>query len=359
MNLNGCKLKDEMTPHERMGSIMQGKDIDRIPCVPMIGATAAQYINVHVNEMLKSSKLTAEAQIKAYELFRHDSVSVCVGSYPMAVAFGGTVSDPLDDNPAMLANPIKTEKDLEGLDLSALDQTEGIRVPLEAGKILLDKVGKEVGVGLIVGGPFSVAASLRGTSNLLKDIIKDRQFAHKLIDFALQCVIRTAVPFLKEGISPVIVDPVASGSILDEKKAAEFAFPYTGKLIQEFQKYTPAVVLHICGNTTKLLNHMADTRAACLSLDNIVDLEYAKQTVGDRVMLNGNVDPVNVMYLGTEEMIHNAVKECLRKAWDNPRGYILATGCDLPVKTAPEKVAMFMDAARMYGKWPLNPENFS
>lgn len=358
MSFNGCKLKDRMTPNERMASLMQGKEIDRIPCVPMIGSTAAQYIGVYVREMIKSPELAAEAQIKAYQMFGHDSVGVTVGAYPMAVAFGGTTSDPLDENPAMVTNPIKTEEDLTGLDLPSLAQTESIRIPLETGKILLDKIGKEVGVGLVIGGPFTVAACLRGTSSLLRDTIRNPQFAHKTIDFAAQCVVQTAIPFLQEGIGPCIVDPVASGSILDPKKAAEFAFPYLSKVVQEFQKYTPGVILHICGDTTKLLGLMADTGAFCLSLDNAVDLEYAKQTVGDRVMLNGNVDPVNAMYLGTEETIHTAVKNCLRKAWDNPRGYILATGCDLPIKTPPENVAMLMDAVRLYGKWPLDPKNF-
>ncbi|ATW27797.1 uroporphyrinogen decarboxylase family protein [Candidatus Formimonas warabiya] len=354
-----CALKDEMTPHERMGSLMQGKPIDRIPCVPMIGAVAAKLIGVHVNEMLQSPRLTADAQIRSYELFHHDSVSVCIGSHAIATAFGGRMTDPVDDNPAMKVNPIQTEQDLDRLDLADLDKCPAIQVPLEAAKILVDRLGGEVGTGLIVGGPFSVASSLRGTNFLLREIIRNPEFAHRLIEFSLQCSIRAALPFLREGVSPLIVDPVASGSILDRKKAAEFAFAYTRRLIKEFQKYAPAVVLHICGNTRKLLDQMADSGAACLSLDNVVDLEQAKKQVGDRVMLNGNVDPVNVMFLGNKDLIHQAVKTCLAKAWDNPRGYILATGCDLPIKTPVENIAEFVDAARIYGKWPLDPKNFS
>ncbi|WP_161820830.1 uroporphyrinogen decarboxylase family protein [Sporotomaculum syntrophicum] len=68
MNYTGCKLKDQMTPNERMGALMQGKDIDRIPCVPMIGNTAAQYIGLSVSEMLKSPQLIAEAQMRQMAL---------------------------------------------------------------------------------------------------------------------------------------------------------------------------------------------------------------------------------------------------------------------------------------------------
>ena len=46
----------------------------------------------------------------------------------------------------------------------------------------------------------------------------------------------------------------------------------------------------------------------------------------------------------------------MRKAFDNPRGFILSTGCDLPIDTPKENVLALMEAARTYGKWPINPE---
>ena len=49
---------------------------------------------------------------------------------------------------------------------------------------------------------------------------------------------------------------------------------------------------------------------------------------------------------------------CLQKAWDSPNGYILASGCDLSGQVKLENIEAFMNAARKYGKWPLDPKNF-
>ena len=54
-----------------------------------------------------------------------------------------------------------------------------------------------------------------------------------------------------------------------------------------------------------------------------------------------------------------AVKTCLSKAWDSPCGYVLASGCDLSGDVKLENIEAFMDAAREYGKMPLDPKNFS
>ena len=47
-----------------------------------------------------------------------------------------------------------------------------------------------------------------------------------------------------------------------------------------------------------------------------------------------------------------------RQAWDSPNGYILASGCDLFGQVKLENIEAFMNAARKYGKWPLDPKNF-
>ena len=86
--------------------------------------------------------------------------------------------------------------------------------------------------------------------------------------------------------------------------------------------------------------------------------EYTKNQIGDKVPILGNVDPVDVMNLGSPEDVKNAVKDCLKKGYDSEKGYILASGCDLSGDIPLENVDAFMEAAREYGKWPLDPKNF-
>lgn len=50
-----------------------------------------------------------------------------------------------------------------------------------------------------------------------------------------------------------------------------------------------------------------------LSIDTAVDLAYAKKVAGDKVPIVGNVDPNEVMMLGTVEDVYRNMKENLAK----------------------------------------------
>jgi uroporphyrinogen decarboxylase len=90
----------------------------------------------------------------------------------------------------------------------------------------------------------------------------------------------------------------------------------------------------------------------------MVDIGEAKVRVGDKVALLGNVRPTTVMYLGTPDDVRDNAKECLAKAWDSPKGYILGLGCGLPIDTPPANLHALVQAAREYGRWPLDPARF-
>jgi len=99
---------------------------------------------------------------------------------------------------------------------------------------------------------------------------------------------------------------------------------------------------------------MAETGATTISLDEIVNLEEVKKAVGDRVAIAGNVS-IETMLLGNSFQVEKEVRECLRKAYDNPCGFIVAPGCALPLHTPRENVHSFAAAVRRYARYPIDP----
>jgi uroporphyrinogen-III decarboxylase len=77
---------------------------------------------------------------------------------------------------------------------------------------------------------------------------------------------------------------------------------------------TRGVILHICGDTSDRLDLMADSGAVAISLDNVVDLAFAKKQVGNRVLISGNVSPVTTMLMGTPEDVMREARNNLRQA---------------------------------------------
>jgi uroporphyrinogen decarboxylase len=64
------------------------------------------------------------------------------------------------------------------------------------------------------------------------------------------------------------------------------------------------------------------------------------------------------MYLGTPDDVRANTLECLAKGWDTPKGYILGLGCGLPIDTPSENIHALVNAAREYGRWPIEPGRF-
>jgi uroporphyrinogen decarboxylase len=347
--------KDKMTPKERMAAFKAGQPYDRIPTALNVGEHAAKLIGVKVSEFHKSAKINAQAQIAALKEYGQDSVAVGLGLTGIAEAAGSKVALPDYSSPYVGEFAIKDPADLEKLDIPDPARFYKFTVIREAIEILKEEVGDSVSIGCGLAGPLTTANNLRGAENLMKDIYNRPEFVHQLLDFS----VRSSVPFVQElakmDVTISVADPVSSGSLIGPKVFQEFAFPYLKRLIEEISRVSKPPSLHICGNTNKILAGMADTGAGTLSLDSLVDLEFAKNKVGDRVIISGNVRPAETMFLGTPVTVEENIKECISKAYDSPKGYILGLGCGMPFRTPPANIHAFFDAARKYGQYPYNP----
>lgn len=270
------------------------------------------------------------------------------------------MTDPEDSVPAIQEYALKDLKNVDELDASKLllANDPKFQLHIEATEILVEKMGHEVPTGVLISGPFTAAASIYRTENLLRATRKDKENLHKLIHFCNENLKLIYREFIKKGAMILMCDPIASGTILHKKQYREFVLPYTIDLVKDIHDAGGMVCYHICGDTTEIVEDMVESGCDMLSIDNRVDLNHAKNKVGDKLPLLGNVDPVEVMYLGTPADVDAAVKECLKKGFDSPNGYILATGCDLAGNLPLENIDQFMASARKYGKWPLDPANF-
>ena len=206
-----------------------------------------------------------------------------------------------------------------------------------------------VPIEMSIGGPFTIASNLRGVERLLRDCRKCPENIHRLMrlitDSEKSCI-ELAADF---GFGIAMADPVANPSLIGPKMYENFVYPYTKELTDfTLEKTGKKVSLHMCGKTDSIWKYFKEYELNEVSLDNIVDLEKAAKELGEFVPIAGNVDPVEVIMNGTEEDIVRAVHSCISAGMKAKKGYVLATGCDVPEKTAPEQIDIFMKAARTY-----------
>ncbi|WP_245867762.1 Uroporphyrinogen decarboxylase [Sporomusa silvacetica DSM 10669] len=356
--MSTTKFKNEMTPKERIAALQEGKPYDRVPCNPSLSAHAARVTGITVAEYHLSAEKMAEAQIAAYKTYGHDFVGVSA-ILGIVHAMGGHVEYPQQSSPYIAGQLVKKYSDLHHLQPLNAEKNEHLLLIFRAAEILLDELGNEVPVSIGVRAPFSTAATLRGVELFMRDLYSQPELVHRLLQFALDNTIAVIKKALNLGVAVSISDPVASGSLISATHYREYAFPYAKKLIDAIKAAGgSSPTLHICGNTKKIWQAMADTGAGALSIEDKIDLSEVKRAVGDRVIIAGNIRPSEAMYQGKPEDVVADVKQGLRQAFDNPKGYIVQLGCGLPIDTPPENIHALVGAVRKYGQYPLNPELF-
>jgi uroporphyrinogen decarboxylase len=349
---------ETMTSKERTVAALSGKPYDRIPVNLLISDHAARVIGVSVGEYNNSAQLLAKGQIAAWRKYGSDLVNTGPGLSGIPEAIGSKVAFP-DSTPYIAEFVVKEEADLDRLKIPDPEKDGRLPLFLEAGAIVVREVGDQVPVSMTTSGPFTTAANIRGTDIFLRDLHKNPEFAHRLLRFATESIVRFAERAIQVGVRPGLADPTSSGTLISPRQFREFALPYLKETVQRIAAFAGGPPsLHICGNTSKIWEDMVDTGVGVLSLDDMVDIGEAKARVGDKVALLGNVRPTAVMFLGTPDDVRDNAKECLAKAWDSPKGYILGLGCGLPIDTPPENLHALVQAARDYGRWPLDPARF-
>jgi uroporphyrinogen decarboxylase len=345
-----------MTPKQRMTAFRNGQDVDRIPIMPFMGTISSRIAGLNLREMRSGPKTEAESQLAGYRRLGHDCLISDYGLHGIGIAMGSRVNDPEHGVIAIQEYALDDLNKVDQLDQEKVRRRHDSKLARHyaAAEIMLAEAGDECGLNVNLTGPFTAAASIYPTEKLLRALVRDPENVRRLLRFCTDCLKIVCREYLDLGVGFTICDPIASGTMMKKENYQDFVYPYTRELVDDLHGLGASVGYHICGNTAKIVEPMVDTGVDMLSLDNAVDMGMAKEKVGDRICLVGNVDPTGVMMLGDGEAVEEAVKTCFQKTFDSPCGFVLATGCDVPYDAPLENLDYFMAAGRKYGRWPLD-----
>ncbi|MCK5902334.1 MAG: uroporphyrinogen decarboxylase [Cocleimonas sp.] len=140
------------------------------------------------------------------------------------------------------------------------------------------------------------------------------------------------------------------GGLLTPKTYQEFSLQYMQRIIDGLQREAEGrevpVTLFTKGGA-QWLELMADTGCTALGLDWTINIADAKKRVGDRVALQGNMDPC-VLY-GSEETIRKQVKEIITDFGDGS-AHVFNLGHGIHQHINPDRVNVLVDAVHEFGK---------
>jgi uroporphyrinogen decarboxylase len=138
-------------------------------------------------------------------------------------------------------------------------------------------------------------------------------------------------------------------SFLSKKHFEEFSLPYLQRIYREFA-YAETKLFHCDGNTTHLLDCIADIGMDIFNFDANMDIVLVKQKVGDRVCLLGNLSALHTLREGTTQEVDDACRHIVETAKPGG-GLILSTGSGTGMGTPAENIEAMIAAGARYGRY--------
>ncbi len=332
-----------MNGRQRVLTFLQGKPVDRLPLMPVVMMFCADQIGVKYGQYVKDYRVLAEAQMRTAEKFSLDAVSIMSDPAREAFDCGARVAF-YDDQPAAIV-----ESDALLMDKSRLASLP-IPDPLGGGRmhsavLALEKMKAQVGEEkLLMGwveGPCAEAANLRGINTLMLDFYDDPAFVRDLFEFVVEMELRYARVQIEAGADLIGVGDAAA-SLVGPKFYDELVWPYEKKLVDGLHALGTLVRLHICGNTSRILDRMGRLGCEIVDLDYLSSLAEARRAMGTDQVLLGNLNPVADLRDCPASAVREGLAECHRQAGGR---YIVGAGCEVVRDTPLENVQAMVDFA--------------
>jgi|Deesub1362A_J573_1020465.scaffolds.fasta_scaffold00050_24 [methyl-Co(III) methanol-specific corrinoid protein]:coenzyme M methyltransferase len=323
---------------ERFEQAIELKEVDRVPLVSplqtgivdLMEMTGSYWPDAH-----KDPNKMANLSIAAYKIGGLESVRVPYENCVEVEALGCVLGNwKVDEQPRVEKHVISSSTEMDKLRMPDPKKDGRMPVVIEAVRILKEKVGHEVPVFAAISSPFEMLARLMDYTQLLREVFSGAEDLHSLLEFATEVETLYAQHLIDAGATGITLVN-GSSSNLGPKFYNEYSLKYEKQLIASLDAYT---CIHICGDTTLILDLMAQSGTDGISIDSHVPISKAKEIVGTRAAIIGNVSTTNLWKNNPEEIINEA-KSCIEDGVD-----ILAPACGFPPRTPLENMQAMKDA---------------
>ncbi|MBN2110421.1 MAG: MtaA/CmuA family methyltransferase [Methanosarcinaceae archaeon] len=333
----------EYTPKERLVRALTGKPVDRMPAVSFTQTATVEQMeacDAFWPEANYDAVMMAKLAEAAHTVVGFEAVRVPFDITAEAEFFGCQIKEGTKiQQPSVRGHVVKTAEDIDKLKGYSLDHGR-VGVICDAVRILTDKYGSELPMIGSMLGPFSLAQHLNGDDWFMA-IFTDEAFVLALMDFTTDFNIAYAKKIVENGADTmVIIDPTASAQLIGVEYYEKFVVPFHRKICDSMHELGVPVVLHICGDTTQGLTLMESSGIDAISIDQNVDIATALSKV-KKSLIVGNLDPVNVLWNKTPEIVREESRKVLDAGVD-----LLVPGCGLVSKTPTENLQAMIEMAK-------------
>lgn len=297
-------------------------------------------------DLCKNPELACEVTMQPLRRFDLDAAILFSDILTIPDAMGLGLYFETGDGPKF-KHPIKNLKDIENLFVP--DPEQELKYVMDAVRTIKQELNGKVPLIGFSGSPWTLATYMveggsSKTFSKVKTMLYQEPLAlHKLLDIVADSVIDYLNAQIKAGVQVVQIFDTWGGA-LSHNDYQEFSLRYMKKiisnLIREHDGQTIPVIMFTKGGGM-WFDSMADSGADALGADWTVNINDARALVGDRVALQGNMDPCSLH--GTPENIEAEVARILAE-YGPGSGHIFNLGHGIHPDINPDNVKILVDA---------------
>lgn len=301
-------------------------------------------------DLCKNKELASEVTLQPLERYPLDAAILFSDILTIPDAMGLQLRFAEGEGP-IFDKPIKTQADVDRLTVPDMG-TDLVYVMDAVSTIRKDLNGRVPLIGFS-GSPWTLATYMvEGGSSKQFGKVKGMMFEqpkmmHQILDVLADSVTAYLNAQIEAGAQAVQIFDTWGG-LLTPRDYKAFSLDYMAKivdgLIKEKDGRKVPCILYTKGGG-QWLHAMADAGADCLGIDWTMDMADARAQVGDRVSLQGNMDPT-VLY-ASPERVRQEVKSVL-ESYGKGEGHIFNLGHGIHPGIDPETVDAFINAVVDY-----------
>ncbi|MDJ0655581.1 MAG: uroporphyrinogen decarboxylase [Xanthomonadales bacterium] len=237
--------------------------------------------------------------------------------------------------------------------LAVPDMDQELRYVTDAVSLIRRELNGRVPLIGFSGSPWTLATYMvEGSSTKTFALVKRLMMAqpdamHALLDVLARSVAEYLNAQVAAGAQALMIFDTWGG-ILSPLHYQQFSLDYMTRIVASLTRERDGqkipVILFTKGAGPRLAD-MADSGCDALGVDWTTDLATARQLTGDRVALQGNLDPATL--LTNPEVIRREVARTLDSYGDGP-GHVFNLGHGITPDVDPEMVSVLVDAVHGY-----------
>lgn len=350
---SSLKMQSDLITDPLLLRAARGEDVERVPVWMM--RQAGRHMAVY-RELCKTHKTFRERSEQA-------DVATEISLQPYrAYGTDGCIlfSDILTPFPAMGVDFDITEKEgpkmktwttMDAVDkIKAIEPEKFTPFVAEALKNLRQEVGNTATVLGFVGLPYTLATYMveGGSSTEYKQIkslgYQNPKVLHALLKKLADNIGDYANFQIDAGAQVIQIFDSWAGN-LSPYDYDTFAAPYQRIVVEKIKAVNPNVPIIIYINKSgALLERMANIGVDIVSLDWTVTIEEARKRIGDKVGIQGNLDPM--VLFAPDEVIKERAEDILQAC--GGKNHVMNLGHGIDAKTSEEKAKFFVDTVQQY-----------